>query len=53
MAFYNKDSYSLDDIEYLINNEVEENIHLDDYPITFGKDSIISIVSYPGRKPRL
>lgn len=29
MEFYNKNSYSLDDIEYLINNEVEENIHLD------------------------
>lgn len=29
MEFYNKDSYSLADIEYLINNEVEENIHLD------------------------
>lgn len=29
MEFYNKDSYSLDDVEYLINNEVEENIHLD------------------------
>ena len=29
MSFYNKDSYSLEDIKYLINNEVEENIHLD------------------------
>ena len=29
MDFYDKDSYSLDDIKYLINNEVEENIHLD------------------------
>lgn len=29
MDFYKKDNYSIDDIEYLINNEVEENIHLD------------------------
>lgn len=29
MDFYNKDSYSLEDIEYLIRNEVEEDVHLD------------------------
>ncbi len=29
MDFYNKESYSIDDIEYVISNEVEENIHLD------------------------
>ena len=29
MDFYDKDNYSIDDIESLINNEVEENIHLD------------------------
>ena len=27
--FYNKDNYSLADIEYLIRNEVEEDVHLD------------------------
>ncbi len=29
MDFYKKDNYSIGDIENLINNEVEENIHLD------------------------
>lgn len=29
MDFYDKDNYSIDDVEYLIGNEVEENIHLD------------------------
>ena len=29
MDFYSKDNYSLEDIKYLIDNEVEENIHLD------------------------
>lgn len=29
MDFYNKDNYSFDDIESLISNEVEENVHLD------------------------
>ncbi len=29
MDFYDKDCYSIDDIEDFINNEVEENVHLD------------------------
>ena len=29
MDFYNKEEYSIEDIEQLIENEVEENIHLD------------------------
>lgn len=29
MGLYEKDNYSIEDIESLINNEVEENIHLD------------------------
>ena len=29
MDFYSKDEYRIEDIEQLIENEVEENIHLD------------------------
>lgn len=29
MDFYSLDNYTYSDLEYLINNEVEENIHLD------------------------